>query len=52
MIDKVDNMRYNELADRNIRSDGPMVKIKDDPRITRVGKFIRRFSIDELPNCF
>jgi len=52
MIDKVDNMRYNELADRNIRSDGPMVKIKDDPRVTRVGKFIRRFSIDELPELF
>ncbi len=52
MIDKVDNMRYNELADRNMRSDGPMVKIKDDPRITGVGKFIRRFSIDELPELF
>jgi exopolysaccharide biosynthesis polyprenyl glycosylphosphotransferase len=52
MIDKVDNMRYNELADRNMRSDGPMVKIKDDPRITNVGKFIRRFSIDELPELF
>lgn len=52
MRDKVDSMRYNELADRNIRSDGPMVKIKDDPRVTRVGKFIRRFSIDELPELF
>ncbi len=52
MIDKVDNMRYNELADRNIRSDGPMVKIKDDPRVTKVGRFIRRFSIDELPELF
>lgn len=49
MIDKVDSMRYNELADRNIRTDGPMVKIKDDPRVTKVGRFIRRFSIDELP---
>jgi len=28
------------------------VKLKDDPRITRVGKFIRRFSIDELPQLF
>jgi exopolysaccharide biosynthesis polyprenyl glycosylphosphotransferase len=28
---------------------GPVFKIKDDPRITRVGKFLRRFSIDELP---
>jgi lipopolysaccharide/colanic/teichoic acid biosynthesis glycosyltransferase len=27
-------------------------KLKDDPRITRVGKFIRRFSIDELPQVF
>lgn len=52
MIDRVDSMRYNELADKNIRSDGPMVKIKDDPRITRVGRFIRRFSLDELPELF
>ena len=29
--------------------DGPAFKLKDDPRITRVGKFIRRTSIDELP---
>jgi exopolysaccharide biosynthesis polyprenyl glycosylphosphotransferase len=28
---------------------GPVFKIKGDPRITRVGKFLRRFSIDELP---
>lgn len=29
--------------------DGPAFKMKNDPRITRVGKFLRRFSIDELP---
>ena len=29
--------------------DGPVFKIKDDPRITKVGKFIRKVSIDELP---
>ena len=29
--------------------DGPLFKIADDPRVTRVGKFIRRTSIDELP---
>ncbi len=52
MIPNSDSMRYNELADQNVRSDGPMVKIKDDPRITRVGKFIRRWSIDELPELF
>ncbi len=29
-----------------------LFKIKDDPRITRVGKFIRRFSLDEIPQLF
>jgi len=52
MLPKTDSLRYTELADKNIRKDGPMVKIADDPRITRVGKFIRRFSIDELPELF
>jgi len=52
MIPNSDSMRYNELADRNLRGDGPMVKIKDDPRVTRFGHFIRRFSIDELPELF
>lgn len=52
MIPKADSLRYTELADRNMRSDGPMVKIKDDPRVTRFGRFIRRFSIDELPELF
>ena len=31
---------------------GPVFKIKDDPRLTRVGKFIRKYSIDELPQLF
>jgi lipopolysaccharide/colanic/teichoic acid biosynthesis glycosyltransferase len=30
-------------------ADGPMFKIKDDPRITRVGRLIRKLSLDELP---
>ncbi len=42
-------MRYNELADLNMRVDGPLVKTKNDPRITRVGRVIRKWSIDELP---
>lgn len=32
--------------------DGPAFKMKDDPRITRVGKFIRKTSIDELPQLW
>ena len=32
--------------------DGPMFKMKDDPRITKVGKIIRKTSIDELPQLF
>lgn len=37
-----------KLKNKNEMS-GPMFKIKDDPRITKVGKFIRKTSIDELP---
>lgn len=40
--------KLNELLAKN-EMDGPVFKIKDDPRITRVGKFIRKTSIDELP---
>lgn len=32
--------------------DGPVFKIKDDPRITKIGKFIRKTSLDELPQLF
>ncbi|CAM2079628.1 MAG: Exopolysaccharide biosynthesis polyprenyl glycosylphosphotransferase [uncultured Clostridium sp.] len=37
-----------KLAAQNEMS-GPMFKMKDDPRVTKVGKFIRKTSIDELP---
>ena len=40
-----------DLMDRNEQS-GPVFKINDDPRITKVGKFIRKTSIDELPQLF
>ncbi len=44
------NLEVNEKA--NMRISDPLHKIKDDPRITRFGKFIRRWSIDELPQLF
>ena len=37
------------LIERNERKDGPFFKIKNDPRITRVGKVIRKFRLDEFP---
>lgn len=33
-------------------ADGPVFKIRNDPRITRIGRFIRRYSIDEFPQLF
>ncbi len=42
---KEELMKQNEM-------DGFMFKIKDDPRVTRVGRFIRKTSIDELPQLF
>lgn len=42
---KAELMAQNEMK-------GAMFKIKDDPRITKVGKFIRKYSIDELPQFF
>lgn len=40
--------KLKELLAHN-EMDGPVFKMRDDPRITRVGKFIRKTSIDELP---
>lgn len=51
---KLRSMRRNaeamvaELQSRN-QSDGPQVNIKDDPRVTRVGRIIRKLQIDEFP---
>jgi lipopolysaccharide/colanic/teichoic acid biosynthesis glycosyltransferase len=40
-----------ELMDKN-ESDGALFKMKNDPRVTRIGKIIRKLSIDELPQLF
>jgi lipopolysaccharide/colanic/teichoic acid biosynthesis glycosyltransferase len=48
MIDGAHEQRHL-YEHRNSHEQGPVFKIPDDPRVTRVGRVIRRFSIDELP---
>ncbi len=43
-----DKMRV-ELSEKNEVKDGVIFKIREDPRVTRVGKVLRRYSLDELP---
>lgn len=50
MVENAEELIVN-LKDKNEMS-GPMFKIKEDPRITKVGRFIRKTSIDELPQLF
>ena len=50
MVQKADQMKA-DLLDRN-EMDGPVFKIKNDPRVTKIGKVLRKFSLDELPQLW
>jgi exopolysaccharide biosynthesis polyprenyl glycosylphosphotransferase len=50
MVSNAEELKAS-LMDKN-EATGPVFKIKNDPRVTKVGKFIRKTSIDELPQLF
>ena len=47
MVSNADELLEQLLKNNEI--DGAMFKMQDDPRVTKIGKFIRKYSIDELP---
>ena len=48
MVENASSMQVN-LESSNEVEGGVLFKIKDDPRITKIGKYLRRYSIDEIP---
>ncbi|NQV00562.1 MAG: sugar transferase [Parcubacteria group bacterium] len=48
MVEDAEAMKKS-LRKHNEREDGPLFKIKNDPRVTKVGRILRKYRIDELP---
>jgi exopolysaccharide biosynthesis polyprenyl glycosylphosphotransferase len=44
-------LMLRDLASRN-EADGPLFKVREDPRVTRIGRWLRRYSLDELPQLW
>lgn len=51
MVPNADQLK-RELVERNEMRGGPVFKIKDDPRVTPIGKLLRKYSLDELPQLW
>lgn len=52
MKPNADRLKDQLIAEGKNEADGPVFKMKDDPRITKIGKFYRKFSLDELPQIW
>ncbi len=50
MVENADELKQNLAAENEM--DGPVFKIKDDPRITPLGRFLRKYSLDEFPQLW
>ncbi len=52
MVKNAEKLRHSEDFLSQNQSDGPLFKIKDDKRVLKSGKFLRKLSLDELPQLF
>ena len=50
MIEDADLIKKNLISKNEMK--GPFFKITNDPRITKIGGFLRKYSLDELPQFF